>query len=100
MSGLQTWDNAGRLLVDMTMSLSQLQGYVDTGGVNGSTTIPGPGSGKTQWFLVVPLQDLQLEKGKKPGVTLSGGTLSWSYSYSTNGWGYFSANCRIFYGYY
>jgi hypothetical protein len=94
------WDNGGRLLVDMTMHISQLQGYVDTGAVNGSIAIPPPPSGKTQYFTVVPLQDLQLEKGKKPGVTLSGGVLSWAYSYSTSGWGYFSANCRIFYWYY
>jgi hypothetical protein len=100
MAGLQTWDSTGRLTVDMTMHISQMQGSVDTGGVNGSIAIPGPGAGKVQFFIVVPLQDLQLEKGKKPGVTLSGGVLSWAYSYSTNGWGYFSANCRIFYGYY
>lgn len=100
MAGLQTWDAAGRLTVDMTKKLSQMQGYVDTGGVNNAIGIPGPPGGKTQFFIVVPLQDLQQEKGKKPGVTLSGGVLSWAYSYATNGWGYFSANCRIFYGYY
>lgn len=100
MAGLQTWDNAGRALVDMTMRISQMQGFVDTNGVNGSVSIPGPPGGKTQFFIVVPLQDLQAEKGKKPGVTLAGGVLSWAYSYSTLGWGYFSANCRIFYGYY
>jgi hypothetical protein len=100
MAGLQTWDSAGRLTVDMTMHLSQMQGFVDTGGANGAIDIPGPGPGKVQFFIVVPLQDLQLEKGKKPGVTLSGGILSWAYSYATNGWGYFSANCRIYYGYY
>jgi len=43
---------------------------------------------------------LQLERGKKPGVTLSPGVMSWAYSYSTAGWGYFSARCRIYYGYY
>lgn len=100
MAGLQTWDSAGRLLVDMTMHLSQMQGYVDTGGVNGAISIPGPHGGKVQFFIVVPLQDMQAEKGKRPGVTLSGGVLSWAYSFSTSGWGYFAANCRIFYGYY
>lgn len=100
MAGLQTWDNAGRVLVDMTMRISQMQGYVDTGGANGAIGIPGAPGGKTQWFLVVPLQDMQLDKGKRPGVTLSGGALSWSYVFNTNGWGFFAANCRIFYGYY
>jgi hypothetical protein len=100
MTGLVIRDNTGRVLVDMTMNISQLQGYVDTNSVNGAIGIPSPPFGKTQWFLVVPLQDLQLEKGKKPGVTLGGGVLTWAYSYATNGWGYFSANCRIFYGFY
>lgn len=100
MAGLEAWDNAGRTILDMTMHISQMQGFVDTGGGNGAIGIPGAPGGKTQWFLVVPLQDMQLEKGKRPGVTLSGGVLSWAYSYNTNGWGYFSANCRIFYGYY
>lgn len=100
MAGLQTWDSAGRPTVDMTRHISQMQGYIDTGAVNGAIAIPGPPGGKTQFFIVVPLQDLQMELGKKPGVVLSGGVLSWAYSYATNGWGYFSANCRIFYGYY
>lgn len=100
MTGLTTYDASGRLLVDMTMHLSQMQGSVDTGAVNGAVAIFAPPAGKTQFFIVVPLVDLQLEKGKKPGVTISGGVLSWVYSYSTSGWGYFSANCRIFYGYY
>lgn len=100
MTGLTTYDASGRLLVDMTMSISQTQGYVDTGAANGAIGIPAPPVGKTQFFIVVPLVDLQQEKGKKPGVTLSGTTLSWAYSYATNGWGYYSANCRIFYGYF
>lgn len=100
MAGLQTWDSAGRITVDMTSKISQHQGYVDTGGVNGAIAIPGPPGGKTQFFIVVPLQDLQMEKGKRPGVTLAGGVLSWAYSFATNNWGYFAANCRIYYGYY
>lgn len=100
MAGLQTWDSSARNLVNMTSRISQMQGFVDTGAVNGAINIPGAPGGKTQFFIVVPLQDLQAEKGKRPGVTLSGGVLSWAYSYSANGWGYFSANCRIFYGYF
>lgn len=100
MTGLTITSPAGVVMVDMTMNISQMQGYVDTGGANGSAAIPAPPAGKTQYYIVVPLVDLQLERGKKPGVTLAPGTLSWAYSYSTAGWGYFSANCRIFYGYY
>jgi len=87
-------------MVDMTMKISQRQGYVDTGSVNGSAAIPALPPGKERFYIVVPLVDLQQEKGKKPGITISGNTLSWAYSYSTSGWGYFSANCRIYYGYY
>ncbi|MBD8804620.1 hypothetical protein [Pseudomonas syringae] len=100
MTGITIKAADGRVLVDMTMKLSQAMGSVDTNSVDGAVEIPAPPSGKSAYFIVVPLVDLQREKGKKPGVTLSGTSLSWAYSYNTNGWGYFSANCRIFYGYY
>ena len=100
MTGLVIKNPAGVVMVDMTMNISQHQGFVDTGAANGAIGIPAAPAGKTQFFIVVPLVDLQRETGKKPGVTLAGGVLSWAYSYATNGWGYFSANCRIYYGYY
>ncbi|MEW7854815.1 hypothetical protein AB2M95_02815 [Pseudomonas chlororaphis] len=100
MTGLTLKTSAGVVLVDMTMKISQMVGSVVTGGVNGSASIPLPPAGKTMFYIVVPLVDLQRQKGKRPGVTLSGTTLSWAYSYNTNGWGYFSANCQIYYGYY
>jgi len=100
MAGLETWTSAGVKMVDMTVSISQMQGYVVTNGANGSTAIPAPPGGKTRFYIIVPLVDLQRESGKKPGVTATDTTLSWTYSYSTNGWGFFSANCRIYYGYY
>lgn len=100
MTGITIKAADGRVLVDMTMKLSQTMGSVDTNSVDGAVAIPAPPTGKSAYFIVVPLVDLQREKGKKPGVTLSGTSLSWAYSYNTNGWGYFSANCRIFYGYY
>lgn len=100
MTGITIKTPDGRVLVDMTMKLSQTMGSVDTNSVNGAVTIPEPPAGKSPYFIIVPLVDLQREKGKRPGVTLSGTSLSWAYSYNTNGWGYFSANCRIYYGYY
>ncbi|AJO76504.1 hypothetical protein [Pseudomonas sp. MRSN 12121] len=100
MTGMTLKTAGDVVLVDMTMKISQMVGSVVTGGANGSASIPLPPAGKTMFFIVVPLVDLQREKGKRPGVTLSGTTLSWSYSYNTNGWGYFSANCQIYYGYY
>lgn len=100
MTGLTIKTAADVVMVDMTMNISQRQGYVDTGSVNGSAALPALPTGKTRFYIVVPLVDLQLEKGKKPGVTITGDAMSWAYSYSTSGWGYFSANCRIYYGYY
>ena len=100
MAGLIIRNQAGQVTLDMTMQISQNMGSVDTNAANGSATLPAPPAGKKLYYIVVPLVDLQREKGKKPGVTLSGTTLSWAYSYATNGWGYFSANCRIFYGCY
>jgi hypothetical protein len=90
----------GQEILNMTGSYSQDMGYVTTNGVNGSVAIPAPPAGKTMFYSILPLVDRQREKGKLPGVVISGNTLSWVYSYNTNGWGSFSANCRIYYGYY
>ena len=100
MTGLVIRDALNRLMVDMTMSISQHMGSVVTVGANGSATIPAPPSGKTAYFIVVPLVDLQGPNGKKPGVTLSGASLTWQYSHPGGSWGFFNANCEIFYGYY
>jgi hypothetical protein len=99
MTGLVIKNPAGQVTVDMTMNIGQTMGSVDTGGVNGGTTIPSPPAGKTMYYIIVPLVTTNVT-GKLPGVTLSGNTLTWAYSYPTNGWGYFSANSRIYYGYY
>ena len=92
--------DTGLTKVDMTMFISQTVGSVDTNGQNGAIQIPAAPLGRNLFFSVSPLVDLQVEKGKRPGVTLVGTSLSWAYSYNTNGWGFFSANCRITYGYY
>lgn len=92
--------DTGLTKVDMTMFISQTVGSVDTNGQNGAIQIPAPPVGRTSFFTVSPLVDLQVEKGKRPGVILNETSLSWAYSYNTAGWGFFSANCRIYYGYY
>lgn len=99
-TGLIINNPSGVNIVNMTMFISQTIGSVDTNGAAGAITIPAAPTGRTLFFVVVPLVNLQQEKGKKPGVTLSGTNLSWSYSYNTDGWGFFSANCRLYYGYY
>ena len=90
----------GQVILDMTSSISQNVGSIVTGGANGSIQIPSPPAGNTAYFIVTPLVDMNRSKGKLPGVSLNGTTLSWQYSYNGNGWGFFSANCEIFYGYY
>jgi len=92
--------DTGLVKVDMTKFISQTMGSVDTNGQNGTIQIPAAPAGRELFFSVSPLVDLQVEKGKRPGVTLIGTSLSWAYSYNTNGWVFFSANCRITYGYY
>lgn len=98
-AGMQVFGSDGRLLVDMSSSISQHQGDAVTNAAAGSIALPALPSGKRRFYIVVPLVDTQLGKGKKPGVTISGNVLSWEYKYSP--WfGQFSANCRIYYGYY
>lgn len=101
MTGLTIRALDGRVLVDMTMKISQNVGFWDTNGANGSIVIPLPPPGKTNYYIVVPLVDTRQGRGKLPGVTLTNGQfMSWQYSYNTNGWGNFSAPARIYYGYY
>lgn len=100
MTGLVIRNTSNEVILDMTSSVSQNVSSVVTNGTAGGVIIPPAPPGKTNYFVVVPLVDLQQAKGKMPGVTLSGNTLSWSYSFNTNGWGFFAANCRIYYGYY
>jgi len=100
MVGLVIRSSDGTVKLDMTTSICQMVGSVITGGANGSTAIPAAPTGRTMFYVIVPLVDLQREKGKLPGVTIVGTTMTWAYSYNTNNWGNFSANCQIYYGYY
>jgi len=102
-TGLKIYAPSGQLMLDMTSPISQMMGFVETGAVNGSATIPLPPEGKELFFSVVDLSVQSKALGKRPGVTLTIGstsaTLNWRYSYSS-GWGFYSMNCRIHYGYY
>lgn len=98
--GLVARNKGGQVILDMTASISQEVGFVVTNGANGSIAIPPPPAGKTSYFSVVSLVNMDGWRARLPGVVLSGTTLSWAYSYPTRGWGFFSANCRIHYGYY
>lgn len=102
-TGLKIYDPGGNLMLDMTSSISQMMGFVETGAVNGSATIPLAPAGKVLFYSVIDLSVQSKALGKRPGVTLALGsnsaTLSWRYLYPS-GWGFYSMNCRIHYGYY
>ncbi|MDH0300617.1 MULTISPECIES: hypothetical protein [unclassified Pseudomonas] len=98
-TGFLAYAPDGTLLIDMTTSISQMLGYVDTGAVDGSAVLPSPPPGRTLFYAVAELSEQDRGLGKRPGITLVGTTLSWAYSYA-GGWGFYSLNCRIHYGYY
>lgn len=99
--GLQTWDAAGVLSFDTDTITGRYLGSVFTGTANGSVVVPGFTTG-TPWFFCA--------KGTTAGdttvvcvpfVSVSGTTLSWSFTdfKSLNT----SANaprvgCQVFYG--
>lgn len=98
-TGLRVYNTSGLLTLDMTSNISQMIGYVDTGGANGSRVIPAAPVGRTLFYAISELQAQNKGLGKRPGVTLTGTSLSWNYSYAS-GYGFYSMNCRIHYGYY
>ncbi|NBK38130.1 hypothetical protein EON09_06250 [Pseudomonas soli] len=99
-TGFLAFAEDGSVVTDMTVLVSQTQGSVVTDSANGSATMPPVPAGRQRFYMIVPLVDMNREKGKRPGVSISENTITWTYSFSTNNWGYFSANCRIYYGYY
>lgn len=99
-TGFLAFKEDGTVMTDMTVFISQTMGSVDTNGTHGSATLPSLPPGKSRFYMIVALVDLNRERGKKPGVTITDNTMNWVYAFNTNGWGYFAANCRIYYGYY
>lgn len=100
MTGLIIRDVTGRAVLDMTTNVSQELGSVVTNGANGSLLLPTPPPGRTLFFWAVPLVNMDGWRAKLPGINIVNNVMTWTYSYPTNGWGFFSANCRIHYGYY
>lgn len=97
MVGLVTRNADNKITADMTKSLSQSAGFVDTDVVagSGSKVISLP-DGRNYFYIIRPLEDSQRTKGKSPGVTLTKDLISWEYRIP-NG---FAMKCRIYYGYY
>lgn len=90
------------ILADMTVKFSQNIGYVDTGAVNGSATVPDAPNGRQFFYYVVGTAANSNGDGRKPGVLLTDNgdtvTITWTYSYNP-GFGRYNLACRIHYGY-
>ena len=91
------------VLTDMTMRISQMLGFVDTGGADGTITVPDAPTGKSFFYVVAELGSNPTNDGLRPGVTLTDNgatvTISWAYSFQA-GWGRFAMPCRIHYGFF
>jgi len=72
--GLQVFDAAGNLQVDIGSSLGRVLGSVDTSASSGSISDDGFSHG-TPFFIVVT-QD----EGRPPSVSISGTTMTWTYA--------------------
>ena len=101
--GFISGEDDGTVITDMTVPISQMSGYVDTNATSGSITIQLPPPGRELFYAISELGQQDRSLGKRPGVTMVEGSLSasisWSYSYAS-GWGFYSMNCRIHYGYF
>lgn len=95
--------SSNRLIADLTVATSQNIGYVDTNKVNGSITVAEAPNGRTFFHFVVALEPNATADGLRPGILITDNgdtrTITWTYSY-TPGFGRFSLNCRIHYGYF
>jgi len=82
--GLRVRDASGNVLVDISTRILRLVGTVQTGTTNGSITVPDDASGTV--FFMLTGQDRSVTNSgyaEIPKVTLSGRTISWTFSGST-----------------
>lgn len=104
-TGLFTYmdDPDSTVLVDMTVSYSQIMGSVESGATNGSITVSAAPNGKSPMITVSDLAPDVNGNGKRPGVTFTiigdRMTVTWRYSYRA-GFGNFAMPVLISYGYY
>lgn len=92
--GLQVFDPAGNIAVDTSDLLGRVLGVRAAGKVNGSINVPGFSTG-TGWAAVLPhrVDDVY----SPPIWSISGTTLSWSYSEPNAA---YRADATIIYGVY
>lgn len=84
--GIQIFDAAGNLVVDVTDRLTQVMGMFSTGQVSGSFVVPATGAGNAVWAQFLP-------DGAGAGTSafsalpefyLEGSTISWAFPASTS----------------
>lgn len=95
-TGLQTFDEQGNLVIDLTSRLVRYMGYLDvTNSAAGSKAISIP-AGTTFFYFIVPLENIYPTK-YPVDAKYENGVLSWTYI-NINYW--VKAKSRIIYGYY
>lgn len=78
MQGLQIWDGAGNIQLDVTTRLTRLEGSISTGVSDGSFVMP---SSSGTPFIVV-MDNSQVYNRRGPGVWLDGNVIRWAFSTS------------------
>lgn len=80
--GLQVFNASGSVVMDSTTRCGRVMGTFSTGTSNGSVNITPPGSSTLWAALVSPKADIGDGSGA-PGLSISGTTISWTFSTGT-----------------
>jgi hypothetical protein len=89
-SGIEIYDNQGRLTMDLTIRISRLLGSVQTGQAAGSLSTGDFQMGTPYWFTPSSSDNFSTNGPLKKDISITGTTLTW-----TDG-----APVTIFYGVY
>ena len=91
--GLQVWDAAGNLILDLTDRLGRLLGIATlTNPTDGNITDAGFASG-TPWFVCLPISGGAVST---PQVGVAGNVISWDFIAGGN----YATNYKLIYGVY
>lgn len=72
-AGMQVWNAAGDLIIDLTTSLPRLLGIISVSGTSGSHSDADLARGEP-WFFVIGQSDPFL----RPNISFTGTTLNWA----------------------
>ena len=115
--GLKIRNSDGTLRLDVTYCLFRVLGQIDVPGVAGNAAASGAASlpsdidlSRVLWF-VAPTTQLTSYGFMPPEISISGRTVTWTYSlaigywwsaingrYGSDRYGYYLGGCRIYYG--